>query len=145
LGIQSVEISRQNHIAKRCHRGRSYSTGEEPRSCTGQAGCPVNVQDRLGTQFMYRRGWVPRSCLRKGSQCPGHVLVRVAQAMFWKGCLMPRSHSRKGCPGHIQERVAQVIFSTKGCPMPSSYSRKRSCPRMGCTGHVLERVAQVMF
>jgi hypothetical protein len=70
-------------------------TGEEPRSCT--EGYPVHVQERLGAQVMLKKGFpVPGSCSEKG-----------AQAMFWKGCLMPRS---KGCPGHIQERVAQVRF-----------------------------------
>ena len=75
-----------------------YRTGEEPRSCTEQDGCPVHVLDRLGTQFMYRKGW-----------CPGHVLERVVQVMFWKG--LPRSCSKKGgCPGHVLGRVAQVMF-----------------------------------
>ncbi len=106
-----------------------YWTGWVPRSCTGQAGCPVMyctgwvphscldrlgaqfmywTVDRMGTQFMYRTGWVPSSCTGQ-AWYPVHVQERLgAQVIFKKG--LPRSCSGKGCSGHVQDRVAQVMF-----------------------------------
>ncbi len=142
------------HVLDRLGAQFMYCIGWVPISCTGQAGCPVHGQDRLGTQVwtswkfvVHLKHFLPnlenvrlqknnrqntvanlkQNSLRKGSQCPGYVLVMVAQAMFWKGCLMPRSHSRKGCPGQALERVAQVMFKKR---LP------RSCSRKGCPGLV---------